>query len=654
MDFFARQEIARRRTWWLVVMFIVALAGIIVSAYAACTAIIQYAFTHQEVAESGLFTTPPNVWNPELLIGIAAVVSFIVLGGTVFKLAQLRQGGVKVAEMLGGRRLDPASTQLDERRVLNVVEEMAIASGVPVPPVYVLPGQNGINAFAAGYSMNDAVVGITEGAMRGFNREELQGVIAHEFSHILNGDMRLNIRLIGVLHGLLILAIVGRVMLHMSGSGRSSSGKKGGAALVIVVLGLALIIIGYFGYFIGGLVKRAVSRQREYLADASAVQFTRNPTGLASALKKVGGLAQGGTVKHNHAEELSHMFFSDGIKRLFGAGSLFSTHPPLAERVKLLDPTFDGKFPIVTEDMLKVGRDAPESSKPSAQAAEKGREFIKKTMILGGTISVDPRTIMQQVGVLEAMDMETTGNLVADIPAALRAKTHEPIGAQSIVLALLIHNADQKSSADAWTWIPASFTDSVSQSLDAMTGMKPEHRLVLLDMAFPALRSLGREQAERFLQLLRQIIDSDQRVDMLEFVLYEIVQAGMRETLGQPVPAIKITSISPVHKECAVLLSKMAYIGSPHSEGASNAFEAAIKLLGDRSDSLTLMPKESLTADILTSALTRMRTTSMPVRKILLEAVLSCLMADKVATVEEQELFRAFAAVLEVPVPPQR
>ena len=651
MDFFTRQENARRRTWWLVLMFVVALVGIIASAYIACAAIFQYALVEQDAY--GVSTPQPSLWQPEMLLSIATVICLIVLGGTTFKLAQLKQGGAKVAEMLGGKRIDPSSTQLDERRLLNVVEEMAIASGVPVPTAYVMPGQQGINAFAAGYSINDAVVGVTEGAMRGLTREELQGVIAHEFSHILNGDMRLNIRLIGVLHGLLILAIVGRILMRFAGTGRGG-GKKGGGAIVVVVLGLALMIIGYFGFFFGGLIKRAVSRQREYLADASAVQFTRNPVGLAGALKKIGGMASGAAVRNNHAEEVSHMFFADGIQRLFGAGSLFSTHPPLIQRIKLLEPTFDGKFPVVTEDTLKtsVAHAESESRKDGKAKADKKPNIIMGSVMMGGAIGTDPRTIIQQVGVLEALSRDETSRMLNEIPQTLSAKAHEPLGAQAMVIALLIHNADQKSSADAWTWIPASYADSVSQCLDAMTKTKPEQRMLLLEMVFPALRSMTKEQAEKFIELLRQIIDSDKQVDMLEFAIFEIVQAGLRERLGHPVPSINITDTQDIMDECTTLLSKMAYVGSQDEASAKGAFAKGIAFLGVDAAKMNMKPANELNIQLLITTLNKLRTTSMPVRKKVLEAILACLVADQKATVEEIELFRAIAAVIEVPVPP--
>src|SRR4051812_7989234 len=257
----------------------------------------------------------------------------IIGTGSFFKTLSLARGGRAVAELLDGRLGNPNSTDAQERKLLNIVEEMAIASGVPVPQVYVMDGEPGINAFAAGHSASDAAVSVTRGALTMLTRDELQGVIAHEFSHLLNGDMKLNLRLMGLIFGILCLTVIGRVLIR-------TSGKKNPLPL----LGLALIIIGWVGVLFGRLIQAAVSREREFLADASAVQFTRNPSGLAGALKKIGGLAEGSQLQTNRAEEASHFFFANGLKsRFFG----FATHPPLIERIKALDPSFDGKYPTV-------------------------------------------------------------------------------------------------------------------------------------------------------------------------------------------------------------------------------------------------------------------------------------------------------------------
>src|SRR5690606_28971990 len=257
-----------------------------------------------------------------------------------------RQGGSVVAGLLGGLPVNPATDDPDERRLVNVVEEMAIASGVPVPAIYVLPGEESINAFAAGYGVHDAAVAVTRGALKHLTRDELQGVIAHEFSHILNGDMRLNIRLIGLLHGLLLLALIGRVLLRSGGRSRGRRKEKGGSVQVALI-GLGLVLLGYIGVFFGKLIKAAASRQREYLADAAAVQFTRNPEGIAGALKKIGALGAGSRIVHPRAEELSHLYFASGLRSSFAG--LFATHPPLVERIRRIDPSFSGDFEGVFE-----------------------------------------------------------------------------------------------------------------------------------------------------------------------------------------------------------------------------------------------------------------------------------------------------------------
>jgi Zn-dependent protease with chaperone function len=209
---------------------------------------------------------------------------------------------------------------------------MALAAGVPMPQVYVLDQDAGINAFAAGHSPEDAAIGITRGGMTLLTRDELQGVIGHEFSHLLNGDMRLNIRIMGVLFGIVCLTVIGRVLLYARG------GNRGRAPMLL--LGVALLVIGALGVLFGRLIQAALSRQREMLADASAVQFTRNPAGLAGALRKIGRV--GARIDSPHAGEVSHMFFENGLgKPVFG---WLATHPPLAERIRALDPGWDGSF----------------------------------------------------------------------------------------------------------------------------------------------------------------------------------------------------------------------------------------------------------------------------------------------------------------------
>jgi Zn-dependent protease with chaperone function len=320
-DFFQRQDTARRNTKWLLLYYPIAVLLIIASVYV----VLAFALSRD------------SLWNPGLFTVAAAGTLLLIACASLLKISQLRGGGGTVAMMLGGTRVDPNTTDVDERKLLNVVEEMAIASGTRVPEVWLLRKEPGINAFAAGHDINDAAITVTNGAMRLLSRDELQGVIAHEFSHISHGDVRLNTRVLGLLYGILVIALVGRVLMR-------TRGRKNPLPLA----GLALFVVGWVGLFFGRIIKSAVARQREYLADSSAVQFTRNPLGLAGALKKIGGLAQGSVMRAPKAEEASHFFFANGLSGFWA--ELMSTHPPLDKRIRLLDPTFDGKYPIVTGD----------------------------------------------------------------------------------------------------------------------------------------------------------------------------------------------------------------------------------------------------------------------------------------------------------------
>src|SRR5437016_4331090 len=333
MDFFERQEQAHHNTRLLVIYFSAGVALLIATVYLAVLLIFAgVSSRHPRYYRYDNDQPAISLWNPRLFFGVAIGTLSVIVLGSLFNTAELAQGGSVVATNLGGRLVNPSTTDPNERKLLNVVEEMAIAAGVPVPQVYLLPQERGINAFAAGHSTSDAVVSVTEGSIKLLTRDELQGVIGHEFSHILNGDMRLNLRLMGIIFGIVCLAVIGRILLQTRGSSRDRN--------PLPLLGLALLVLGWTGVFFGRLIQAAVSRQREFLADASSVQFTRNPAGLAGALKKIGGLSYGSKLQAAHAEEASHMFFGNGMGESFL--HLMDTHPSLEERIRALDPAFDG------------------------------------------------------------------------------------------------------------------------------------------------------------------------------------------------------------------------------------------------------------------------------------------------------------------------
>ena len=342
MDFFRQQDLSRKASRRMVGIYILAVLCVGAAVHALVSLAMAFSAVGREGEFGGAFL--PVFLNPRLALATLGVTFALIVVVSLSKIAALKSGGSAVAESMGGRRVLTTTQDFNERRLLNVVEEMALASGVAMPCVYVLDGEPGMNAFAAGYSTKDAAVAVTRGLLDALNREELQAVIAHEFSHILNGDMKLNIRLVGFLFGIFALTIVGVGLFHVarmmafSSGGRSRNKKDNGAAVAaaIVALGLICWIVGYIGFFFGRVIQSGISRQREYLADASAVQFTRNPSGLANALKLIG--AQGSVLQSAKAMEVSHMLFASGLK------SVFATHPPLAERIRRWDPDFDGDF----------------------------------------------------------------------------------------------------------------------------------------------------------------------------------------------------------------------------------------------------------------------------------------------------------------------
>ncbi|HOG94489.1 MAG TPA: M48 family metallopeptidase, partial [Opitutaceae bacterium] len=355
MDFFEAQASAKRRTSRLMLLFILAVIGVIAACYLAALIV---------VARIRPMPGTWLVWDGSLFGGVSLVVCLITGGAMLFKWLQLRAGGSVIAEMVGGRRVDPQSTDLAEQRLLNIVEEMSIASGVPMPAVYLLDDEGGLNAFAAGLTTSDAVVAVTRGSLEKLSRDELQGVVAHEFSHILNGDMRLNVRLTAVLFGILVIGLMGRGLLEVmlrSGAVRTRGKGKSGGPGVFIIVGIAMLVIGYVGYFFGRLIQAAISRQREYLADAAAVQFTRNPLGVSGALKKIGGYSLGSRLDSAAAAQIGHFFFAQSFRA--GFTQLWATHPPLEERIRTIDPSWDGRF-FEPETVVDVARESHQALQP--------------------------------------------------------------------------------------------------------------------------------------------------------------------------------------------------------------------------------------------------------------------------------------------------
>jgi len=399
-------------------------------------------------------------------------VSMLILFGSLFKTLSLSGGGTTVAEMLGGRLVPQGSTEPRERQLLNVVEEMAIAAGMPIPKVYLLNEQS-INAFAAGMSPADAVIGVTEGTLSRLTRDELQGVIAHEFSHIFNGDMRLNIRLIGILHGILLIGLIGYFILRSLRFSGSRNSKSSGGIAAFAALGLGMMVIGYTGTFFGQWIKATVSRQREYLADSSAVQFTRNKDSIAGALKKIGGVSYGSYLNTPAAPQYSHAYFAQGVKGFFG--SVFATHPPLEDRIKRIDPHWDGEF---------IHSEAVQALPPEALRSKAPRSTAEKIAVTTAILSSAEQAI-SQVGTLNEENIEYVHQLIMAMPATLRTASQDAFSARALVYAILLHN--QKNRQDLWKILVRHADQSmpalVEKYLPELINLDEKFRLPLLDLS---------------------------------------------------------------------------------------------------------------------------------------------------------------------------
>ncbi len=647
MDFFERQDQARRNTKLLVVYFVLGVVMLTLAVYAVLLGIFAGLGSrhHQAYGEEAQLV----LWNPQLfLVATVGTLSVIALGSG-FKTLELAQGGSTVATMLGGRLVAPTTTDPDERKLRNVVEEMAIAAGVPVPQVYLLPEERGINAFAAGHSTSDAVVTVTAGAMRLLTRDELQGVIGHEFSHILNGDMRLNLRLMGIIFGILCLTVIGRVLLYT----RSRNDKDKNP---LPLVGLALIVIGGVGVFFGRLIQAAVSRQREFLADASSVQFTRNPAGLAGALKKIGGLEFGSKLEAAHAAEASHMFFGNGMGESFF--HIMDTHPPLAARIKAIDPSFDGSFPAAS--LAEVERPAPRVAPPQRPTLPFPFPGMPRGQGgLGGLVPpiIAAQTVMASTGTPTPAHLRYAEGLRVSIPASLQAAAQEGLGASTVIYALLLSEDDavRRKQLDE---LAGATSPAVSQEtlrvLPDVQAVATHAKLPLVDLALPGLRHLSPSQFQQFRAAVQKLVESDGEIDLFEYVVQKVVLRHLEPYFTQArKPAIQYYALKPLAPDCGVLLSALAYLGQDEAGKIQFAFQQGAQLLSCAARvELQLLPETECELAQVDEALNRLCQAVPQIKKNVLNACAQTVAADGVIQEMEAELLRAIADTLDCPIPP--
>lgn len=633
MNFFESQDSAKRSSGKLYLLFGVAVLSLIV----ITNLLVMFVFGITASEMSSMAATQSMTFHWPQFFTIGAGVASVVLFGSLYKINSLSSGGARVAEMLDGRLILNGTTNIKERRVLNVVEEMAIASGTPVPPVYMLE-EEGINAFAAGYSPNDAVIGVSKGAVETLSRDQLQGVIAHEFSHILHGDMRINIRLIGVLHGILILGIVGQ---HLLSSGRYSRRSKNQG--VQVALGLGLLAVGYVGVFFGNLIKAAVSRQREFLADASAVQFTRNPEGIAGALMQIANHSGKSYLQHPASSEISHTLFEESSASFMNG--LYATHPPLNERIGAILPGWDGSFTL-----LKASASAEE--KESAEVSSEDRLSKAASVLAAVGAAGAAESMISQIGNPSSQHIEVADQLIANISQDFLAAAREPSSARAVIYYLLLHSSES-IMAKQIEMIEQSADVGVFYELTQLLKKEPlidTSRFALASIAISSLRQLSGAQYQLFKENVDRLVLLDGKVSLFEWAMQKRISHSL-DTVFFKVAAKKFGKrpLVKLLSETSVVLSIIAYSSKQHDMSPSQSFLCGKEKLDLK---VELVPLASISIELLDEALERLNELKPLEKPLFLKSCAAVITADGSIASIESELLQAIAATIDCPMPP--
>lgn len=637
MNFFRQQDHARRQTRTLVILFVLAVVAIVVAVNVAMSLIVIWM--------QGQPLNGPHHYPRGFFVANTLITLGLIGGGTLIELFNLRNGGDAVARMAGGRPVSPDTRDAQEKRLLNVLEEMALASGIACPKVYVLDQEESINAFAAGYHANEAVVAVTRGTLNRLTRDELQGVVAHEFSHILNGDMRLNVRLIGVLFGIQMVAGFGQQLMNF-GSGHHSADRNNKNRSALWLVGGALFLIGYIGIFFGRLIKSAVSRQREFLADASAVQFTRNPDGIGYALRKIGGLARKGgdasRIRHANAEQLSHLFLSAAKPSLLAG--LFATHPPIRERLRRIYGRdigmLDGPDMIVEETVGAAARDNGLPDIPyiaaGLAAADMHMQAATEAIVATAAAAYGGRNSpLQQIRLAPEIDMAL----------------HQPNGASAIVYALLLEAGQQVQLETLRNRSPKEAA-LAEQLAKAIARLPKNARLPLLDLSMPALRLLSITERAALLLNVDRLIVADRRITLYEFVFQTVLTRRLDARAGRAVP-VKFFSLMELKPDCINLFSLAAHVAAPLvKQPAATLFMRAANAYPQLSlNEQQLVDVPALGFSKVKAALDRANQLAPLTKPALIKALAAMVDAKEPMPLEMADLLRAVCSAIEAPMP---
>jgi len=629
MTFFEHQSHARRNTRVMVLLFVAAVLGVVTAVDLVLAGLYVWGTTEDAAMSlpAMLKLVPVELW-----LGGAAATAAVIALVSLYNVARLAEGGTAVARMAGARRVAPDTKDPLEQRLRNVVEEMAIAAGVRVPEVYVMDGERGINAFAAGWDVSGAVVAVTRGTLETLTRDELQGVVAHEFSHILNGDMRLNIRMIAVLAGIVFIGSIGEFVM------RSVRGSRDGKGLVLA--GLALFIIGWIGLFFARLIKSAVSRQREFLADASSVQFTRNPDGIAGALDQIRSSSAGALIANRFAEEMSHMFFGPSVK--VWLGGLLDTHPPLDERIRRVHPRFQ----------RSAYREKREAARPPVTEEISSERQGRRASDLSAAWGRSPAQSVGLVGTLDAGKIDYAARLLAGLPGALREALRDAERSPAVMVALLLGGPEEAVRQQLAAIPNAALAGRVKEIAPLVRGLGPALHLPLVDLALPAAKAAPQEAKQGLLAALEAVIHADRRVSLHEFVVLALVRQQLSPRKKPPAENRKLAELKA---EAATVLSIVAHAGTRADAkgGREAALAAALRAAAAAMRLPEIVPVAGeIKLQGAIDALEALRSLAPAQKALLVEGLFAAVTFDGTIRVAEAGLMRLVGAALDCPLPP--
>jgi len=648
MNFFDHQDQARKQTGRLVFIYTAAVASLVTLAWLTVAALTTRGFSR---------SLPMSEYLLQFAL-VAAGVLGVIGFGSFFKWMALQAGGSAIAESLGGRLLHSNTQQPLERKILNIVEEMSIASGCPMPAVYLLEKEEGINAFAAGFTIEDAAIGITRGCAEQLSRDELQGVVAHEFSHIINGDMKLNLRLIGILAGITLLTYIGYFMFRSAAlmtRGRSNSKESGGAAAAFFVIGLVLFLLGFLGGLAAALIQAAISRQREFLADASAVQFTRNPDGIGGALKRIGGFASGSAIEDHHASETRHMFFSMAMS------SSFSTHPPIEERIKRIDASWEHEQALAASAAAGTGPAAgtagfagQSAAAPSPAATKTPTPPAPQAPPIAPLAVPAAEDVVQTVGRPTSDHVEYARTISGQIPNELSEFARDPFSSRAVVFALLLDRSDDKVRERQFATVKKQSLDEVfaitKQLQPTIAALDRRLHLPLAEITKAALREMPRDHYHAFKDTVAELIAADKKISLFEWCLQRSLMHHLDAHIDNKLDRAKSKQrLGNLANAARLLLSTIAYAGHATAEEAATSYDQAMKGTGLP---WAILPAKQCSLTTLDACIDKLAHLLPRHKEKLVQACVACALADDKISINEAEMLRAITEMLQCPLPP--